>query len=242
MIRVEDEKAVRCITIARPEKRNALTSEMLVDLACALESASGARACVLVGEGPVFCAGFDLHEGAGDPQMPALRAQLRGLSRAILAMRALRCPVVVGAHGAAIAGGCALLGGADLVVADRGARFGYPVVRLGISPAITAPFLRQRVGDGAARAMLLDPGLIDAERAHRLGLVDELVERADQVRPAAVARACALADKPGSAETQTRRWCGSLSPFVSANDALQVSLDAVGPETFERMNREVWSQ
>lgn len=242
MIRVQDENAVRCITIARPDKRNALTSDMLAHLEGAFEGAASARACVLLGEGPVFCAGFDLGEGACDPQMSALRDQLRGLGRAIAAMRSLPCPVVVGAHGAAIAGGCALLGGADLVIADRGARFGYPVVRLGISPAITAPFLRQRVGDGAARALLLDPGLIDAERAHKLGLVDELLESTDQVRQVAIARAHALAAKPGTAETQTRRWCSVLSPVALAAEALQASLGAVGPETFERMNREVWSR
>ncbi|MCL4222431.1 MAG: enoyl-CoA hydratase/isomerase family protein [Phycisphaerales bacterium] len=242
MIRVEDEGDVRCITIARPDKRNALTTDMLASLGAAFEKTGSMRACVLLGEGPVFCAGFDLHEGAHDERMSALRDQLRGLSRTILAMRSLPCPVVVGAHGAAIAGGCALLGGADLVLADRGARFGYPVVRLGISPAITAPFLRQRVGDGAARAMLLDPGLIDAEGALRIGLVDEVLDSAEQVRHAAVARACALAGKPGVAEAQTRRWCSVLEPVEQAGEALQVSLDAIGRETFERMNREVWSR
>lgn len=242
MIRVEDDHAVRCITIGRPDKRNALTSDMLASLSAAFESAGSARACVLLGEGRVFCAGFDLNEGAHDAGMSALQDQLRGLGRTLLAMRSLPCPVVVGAHGAAIAGGCALLGGADLVLADRDARFGYPVVRLGISPAITAPFLRQRIGDGAARAMLLDPGLIDAERAQRLGLVDELLESADEVRETAIARAHALAARPGAAEAQTRRWCGVLSPEALAGEALQVSLDAIGPETFERMNREVWSR
>ncbi len=242
MIRVDDANAVRSITIARPDKRNALTCGMLSDLSSAFETAADMRACVLLGDGPVFCAGFDLHEGAHDRQMSVLRAQLHGLARVIQAMRALACPVVVGAHGAAIAGGCALLGGADLVLADREARFGYPVVRLGISPAVTAPYLRQRVGDGPARAMLLDPGLIDAERAHCLGLVDELFESADLVRECAVARARVLGEKPGGGATRTRRWCGTLSAVALAPEATQVSLQAVGPETFERMNREVWTR
>src|SRR5690606_9036453 len=85
---------------------------------------AGARALLLCGEGPVFCAGFDLDTCRGEGGDEALRRLLRGLSGAIAGLRAQERPVVVAAHGAAIAGGCALLGGADVVVADAGAKLG----------------------------------------------------------------------------------------------------------------------
>src|SRR5690606_31084299 len=108
---------------------------MMVNLREAVERVSGdanVRALLLRGEGPVFCAGFDLDACRHDPL--AMRALLTGLSATILALRTCPCPVVIAAQGAAIAGGCALLGGADFVVTDAQARFGYPVTLLGISP------------------------------------------------------------------------------------------------------------
>src|SRR5690606_29099547 len=113
-----------------------------------------ARTLLLCGEGRVFCAGFDLDACRGEGGDDALRRLLRGLSAAIAGLRAQERPVVVAAHGAAIAGGCALLGSADVVVADAGAKLGYPVARLGISPAVSAPFLAPAVGAGAGRRLL----------------------------------------------------------------------------------------
>ena len=215
---------------------------MLAELCRAFASAAGTKACVLLGEGPVFCAGFDLHERAHQRELPALRAQLEQLAATITAMRRAACPVVVGVQGAAIAGGCALLGGADVVIADRGAKLGYPVVRLGISPAVTAPFLRQRVGDGAARALLLDPALIGAERALAIGLVDGLVDDPAQVQEVARRHAIRLAAKPHGAIAATSTWVCTLAPARSADRALQASLDAIDDDTFDRLNREVWSR
>src|SRR5690606_11893621 len=83
---------------------------------------------------------------------------------------------------------------------------GYPVVRLGISPAVSAPFLRAAVHDGPARARFLDHAPIDARRAHELGLASELVESPDAAAPRARERARVLASKPGSAAASTKRW------------------------------------
>ncbi len=144
MIRTETDGGVRTIVLDRPEKRNALTPAMLDDLAAGVRAVTlgkgddaGVRAVLIRGEGRCFCAGFDLDLCRDDgPEQAVMKSFLAGLSDAIVAMRACPRPVVIAAHGAAIAGGCALLGGADLVVADRDAKLGYPVVRLGVSPAI----------------------------------------------------------------------------------------------------------
>lgn len=189
---VEDRGRVTHIVLCRPDKRNALTPGMVEDLRRAvIEAGDRSAAVVLRGEGPAFCAGFDLALCQASPDGAVMRSLLTGLSAVVGAMRASRAVVVVGAHGWAVAGGCALLGGADVVVADRACRLGYPVVRIGVSPAVSAPFLRRAVGDGACRALQLDPGLIDGVRGLALGLVHELVDEPGRV----AARAGEIADE-----------------------------------------------
>jgi len=212
MIRVEDDGAVRTITLDRPDKRNALTPAMLTDLADAAEALAGSDAgAVLVrGEGRSFCAGFDLDVCKDGEGQAVMRTFLRELSRAVVGLRTAPMPVVLCAHGAAVAGGAALLGGADVVVADRSAKIGYPVVRLGISPAVSAPFLRRGAGDGPCRARLLDPGLIDGVRAHAIGLVHELTDDRDSAHGRGREIAERLACKPRDAVRATKAWLGEI--------------------------------
>lgn len=211
-IRLEVTGPVAALLLCRPDQRNALTPEMLAEFNRALGAIpSAARCLLLAGEGAVFCAGFDLSLCHAHPDGSVMRVLLRGLSEAVAALRALPIPVVIGAQGAAIAGGCALLGGADFIVADSGAKFGYPVTRLGVSPAVSAPFLAQSIGPGRARERLLDPTLIDGVEALRIGLVHRLVDQPDQVRQAARAEAVALCEKPQEALRATRRWLDELS-------------------------------
>lgn len=240
MIRVESRGAVRVVTIDRPDKRNALTVKMLGTLMKAVMRTAPARAIVLLGTGPVFCSGFDLNERKwGDRNgLATLRSQLRALAGAIDVMSCGGAAVVVGVQGAAVAGGCALLGGADVVVAERSGKVGYPVLRLGISPAVTAPYLRGAVGDGAVRSLLLDPTLISAERAHELGLVHELVNGPDAVAGRAIAIAEALAAKPGRAVSATRMWLKEIETGMEKagpQEGLAASLNAIDDETATRL-------
>jgi methylglutaconyl-CoA hydratase len=244
VIRVETADRVRTVTLDRADKRNALTPTMLGELAAAFAIADNSGAVLVRGEGRVFCAGFDLDLCKDDPDdQPTMRALLQELSRALRAMRACPVPVVLAAHGAAIAGGCALLGGADLVVSDRDAKLGYPVVRLGVSPAVSAPLLRLGVGDGAARRLLLDPGLTIGERAHTLGLVHELVESREQVGPCAHELAKSLASRPEGGMIATKRWLNEIDGGTDdALDAgLAASLSLIGGEEANRMLQEVWN-
>ncbi|MCB9841016.1 MAG: enoyl-CoA hydratase/isomerase family protein [Phycisphaeraceae bacterium] len=241
MIRLERRGHLRIITLARSERRNALTPQM-VDRLLALVTASQGecRGLVLLGEGPTFCAGFDLALCAADAEGRTMRRLLSGLSGVVRAMRALPAPVVVGVQGGAIAGGCALLAGADLVVADRGARLGYPVVRIGVSPAVSASTLAGAVGTGPTRRLQLDPGLIDAAEAARLGLVHEIVSDPGDVPKRALELAEGLAGKPPEAMAATKAWCldveaalasatGAGSPGDARHDAaLAASLGLVG--------------
>src|SRR5262252_9290302 len=128
MIQVEPRGDISIIRLNRPDKRNAMTPKMLARLCEAIDTASAAKAIVLSGVGDVFCAGFDLTLCRDDDAV--LGDLLTGLSRAVRAIRSTPCPVVTSAHGAAIAGGCALVAAADVVVTNVEAKLGYPVVRL----------------------------------------------------------------------------------------------------------------
>lgn len=239
MIRVEHTAAGRItrIILDRAEKKNALTPAMLEKLASAANDASDAHAVVLEGEGAAFCAGFDLTLCRENSD--ALRVLLEGLSRVVRALRRIDAPVIVAAHGAALAGGCALLGGADLVVTHTDAKIGYPVVRLGISPAISAPFFRLAAGDGRTRERMLDSSLISGWQALRIGLAHECLEDAGKVRARAFSIAEQLAAKPRWGLAATKRWMNEVDGTDEdgwPDRALAASTSLVGsPEERERL-------
>lgn len=240
MIRLEFDGPVATLTLARPDRRNALTPEMLVAMREAIAGLPDtARALVLAGEGKVFCSGFDLELCHSSPDGTVMRSLLTGLAGVIQALRAGPVPVVAAVTGGAIAGGCAFLGGADVVVSHRGAKFGYPVTRIGVSPAVSGPFLAGLVGSGHARERMLDSGLVDGVEAGRIGLVHELVAEAHEVLPAAVKCAAVLADKPPGAMAATRRWLFELDAMASPQRAaagLAASIGlAGGPEEREML-------
>lgn len=228
------------ITLDRPDKKNALTPEMQDQLIAAIEEMADCPqigAILLGGHGAAFCAGFDLTLCRENSD--ALRTLLEGLSRAVRALRAAPMPVVIAAHGAVIAGGCALLCGADYVITDRNAKIGYPVVRLGISPAVSAPFFRLAVGDGRARERMLDTALIGGDEAVRIGLAHESLLDATRVRDRAIAVATEFASKPAWGMRATKRWMTEVDQSLDvtkAEEALATSLGLVGsPEERERL-------
>lgn len=232
------------ILFNRPEARNALQPPMLDSLKRILESLPESTSVVLLGgHGPAFCAGFDLTQCRDDPDGTVLRSLLLGLSECVALLHRLPIPVVVAAQGAAIAGGCALLGGGDFVVTDEHAKLGYPVVSLGISPAVSAPFLSAQVSPAQSRARLLEPKLISGSQAHRLGLASHLVPEPESVLPQALAIARTLAAKPPEALRATRQWLGLLSgpTHAEATQAARVSLDLVNSPEQQRLLPRAWS-
>jgi len=222
--------AVALVRLSRPEKRNAMTPEMLLSLHEAIVSPpNAARVIVICGEGQSFSAGFDLAMCKADPSGKTMAALLERLSSCLVAMRASVLPVIVAAHGVAVAGGCALLAAADFVVADRACKVGYPVVRIGVSPAVNAPFVQLAMGNGPMRERLLDTALIPASQA--AGLVHELVESPDDVLPAAIRLAQTLAEKGPTAIAATKtllRDIEGLNGPEGTRRALAASLALVG--------------
>ncbi len=243
MIRRESHDAVWVITLDRADRRNALTPEMLAELDRAIqETPPHACAILLTGAGAMMCSGFDLKRCMEEPG--TLESLLRGLSAIVAKLRWQQpLPGVIAAQGGAIAGGCALLGAGDLVVADEHAKIGYPVTPLGMSPAVSAAFLRLCVSDGKARERMLDPAIISGKEAARIGLVHECVESPEHVLPKAMELAASLAAKPRDAIRETRCWMrevetalGSRAQGQDATRALEASLSIIeSPEQRERL-------
>lgn len=252
---------VGVVTLSRAEKKNALTPGMLELVRRAVEGfagcgetlasgsptanplplAGGVKAILIEGEGAAFCAGFDL--SLCKENSDALKDLLSRLSGVIRAMRACPVPVVLAAHGAAIAGGCAMLCGADVVVTHNDCKLGYPVVRLGISPAVNAPFLRLSIGDGATRERLLNSQLISGWDALRLGLAHECIEDAGKVRDRAMVIAQQLAAKPGPGMRATKALLNEIDGSLneqSVRRGLEASLGLVGSAEERARLAELW--
>ncbi|MFT3685096.1 MAG: enoyl-CoA hydratase/isomerase family protein [Phycisphaerales bacterium] len=237
-VTTRDDGAVRILMLSRPDRKNAMTPQMLTEaLAEVQRCKTDGKALVVAGEGDTFCAGFDMKMVHEQPRV--LADLLTGLSTLIRALRRLEAPVVVAAHGAAVAGGCALLGGADVAVTNVDAKLGYPVVKLGVSPAVNGPSLSSAVGFGPARRMMLDPSLISGREAYRIGLAHHCCDTAAEVLPKSLQIAHHLAAWDRANWATTKR---DLNDFDgSSNDdafdkALAASMSLVGsPDQLARV-------
>lgn len=217
---------IQLIRLYRPDAKNAMTPSMLdAAIAAVAEAAAQQMNLIVAGSGHVLSAGFDLKLVASDPD--AMTQLLDRLSALVAALKRHPRPVVVAAAGVAIAGACALIGGADVSIADRDAKLGYPVVRLGLSPAVSAPFLTRQVAYGAARRLLLDPELITGARACEIGLITECVATAAEVEPRAIEIATQMASKPPGAIAATRTWLDEINA-AHAGDLDEAAVRGVG--------------
>tara|TARA_R110002096_G_scaffold4493_19_gene20945 strand:- start:1713 stop:2501 length:789 start_codon:yes stop_codon:yes gene_type:complete len=169
------EPTVVRITLNRPEQRNALSMQMMDQLQAELAKIGGddnrVRAVIFQGAGKVFCAGLDLAEAMSDQSHRSARAVAETL-QAVADATVVTIAIV---HGAAVAGGAGLMSACDFVVAEEGTRIGFPEVRRGLVGALVTTFLRRQIGERHLREMLIGGGLITAERALAMGLVNRVV-------------------------------------------------------------------
>ncbi len=226
------EGPVAILTLNDPERANPLSPALAEALTGALEQAAAddtLRAVVLDGAGRHFSAGADLaalEAVAAGGDEAANRADSARLERLFAVLLGHPKLTVAAVHGAAIAGGCGLATACDLVVAGPSARFAYTEVMIGFIPALVSTFLTRRVAGHVARRLLLDPERLDAVHAHRLGLVDELVEEGEALTRA-VAWAMSIAHKASPAalaatkallnDTVAEGWRESLRRAAAAN-------------------------
>lgn len=226
LVAVTRDGAVATVTLARPEKRNAMSSAMSAAVAAAFRELSAdpdLRVVLLNGDGPCFCAGADVREMAGLDQVTA-EAFIRGLHHAIQAVMDCPVPVIAAIHGACVGAGLELVAGADLRVASQDARFAMPEVLVGIPSVIEAALLPRLIGRGRAARLVLTGEVVDAGTAERWGLVEEVVA-GDRLAGRAVALAHAIAEAEPAAVRAQKRLCRQWDT-LSIADAVEASVAA----------------
>jgi 2-(1,2-epoxy-1,2-dihydrophenyl)acetyl-CoA isomerase len=204
-VREDQDGGVRILTLDRPEAMNALTLSGMRELGERLEAAAASpdvRAVVLTGAGSAFSAGGDTRFLLEIPSMSdeAIREVVYStFQRPIRAMRSMDKIVIAAINGAAVGAGCELALAADVRIASDRARFGEVWIKIGCVPALGGMYLLPRiVGLGRATELILTGEVIDADEAHRIGLVSRVVP-ADGLLETAVAQAHVLASGPGPA-------------------------------------------
>jgi methylglutaconyl-CoA hydratase len=202
---------IATITLNRPEKRNAISSEMIADILSAFDKveASPAQVLVLTGAGKAFCSGMDLEAlKALATQSPAeQREDADRLARLFRRIWSFPKPTIAAVNGHAIAGGCGLATLCDFTIAVSEAKFGYPEVRIGFLPAVVSIFLVRQVGEKHARDLLLTGRTIEAAEAYRLGLVTQIVDASNLMSAAQSLAATLLACSPTSLRTAKKLLC-----------------------------------
>src|SRR6202790_3582877 len=178
-VKLAFDSGIATLTLNRPDKRNAISYQLIDDLIRALEEArnSAAGILILTGAGKAFCSGMDLDNlraliGRTPEQNLADSRTMVGLFRSLYEFPK---PTIAAVNGAAIAGGTGLALLCDFTLAVPDAKFGYTEVRIGFVPAIVSTFLLRQVGEKISRDLLLTGRIFDAPEALKMGLINEIV-------------------------------------------------------------------
>lgn len=220
----ETRDGITTITLNRPEKLNAFGGTMREDLAAALRSAQG-RVVVIAGAGRAFCAGGDLEFTASlqkNGDVGAFRRLLDAAREVVLQIATMPKAVIASVNGIAAGAGCNLALACDYRIASDAAKFSQSFVRIGFNPDWGGTwFLPRIIGRSAAFEMMATGRIVEAEEAHRLGLVDRIVSAAsleDETEKAATLIAAA----PPAVIEATKR---ALSAGEKNDLATQIDLE-----------------
>jgi methylglutaconyl-CoA hydratase len=231
LVRYEARSPAVLVTMNRPDRRNALSRDLITALTGAFQRArddAAARCIILTGSGNAFCAGMDLAElqesaTAGKGQQTPVWDDALQLAKLYELIYTLPKPTIAAVNGTAVAGGAGLVTVCDLAVAVPDARFGYPEVRRGLVAAMVMPHLLRHVGERVARHLLLTGELIDAAEAQRAGLVNA-VAPVEQLLSRALAWAHALAEGGPNALARTKELLHQFSrQALSLEEAAKAS-------------------
>lgn len=195
---------ITLITLNRPERRNALTIELMTELTAAIENAGAdpkQRILVLRGAGKAFCTGLDL-EAAADSSKAHATAEM--VARMLVALGETRLVTIATVRGAAVAGGAGIMAACDFVVAAERTKIGFPEVRRGLVAGIVMTFLRRQLRERDLRELLLTSELIEAGRAREIGLVNRVVPANELEDAAQKIAAAVLQGAPGAISNSKR--------------------------------------
>ena len=245
---------VAALTLNRPEKRNAISFDLIDDLLRALEEVSKSDAIVLIltGAGKAFCSGLDLDNlKALLGRTPEQNLQdSRTMVQLFRSLYEFPKVTIAAVNGTAIAGGTGLALLCDFTLAVPEAKFGYTEVRIGFVPAIVSTFLLRQVGEKQARDLLLTGRLFDAAEAVRLGLVSEIVPQ-ENLMPRARALAAALMENSPASLRATKQLLtdharpeldAPIESAVRENAAIRTTADfREGISSFLEKRKPVWT-
>jgi methylglutaconyl-CoA hydratase len=188
-LRIERDGDVLRLTLARPESRNAFDAALIAELSEAFVDVGTARAVVLRGDGPSFCAGADVAwmRASADLTLDENVADANALRRMLEAIDGCPAPVVVAAQGHALGGGVGLVACSDIALAHERTVFAFSEVKLGIVPSVISPFALRKIGESAARRYFVTGERFDAATALRIGLVHEVTDDLDAALDAVLA-------------------------------------------------------
>jgi len=221
---------IATITLNRPEKRNAISTEMIAELLAAFDEveASAAQVLIITGAGKAFCSGMDLDAlKALATQSPAEHLEdARTLARLCRRLWSFPKPTIAAVNGHAIAGGCGIATLCDFTIAVPDAKFGYPEVRIGFLPAVVSIFLVRQIGEKQARDLLLTGKTIDAVEALRLGLITQIARPEELMTAAHDIAATLLSSSPTSLHVTKKLLCEFAAAEVDRELALAITESA----------------
>jgi len=251
---VSHENRIATITLNRPEKRNAVSFQLVEDLVTALAAIekSASQVVIITGDGKAFCAGLDLEElksliGKTEEQNLKDSATMANLFRTIYDFPK---PTIAAVNGAAIAGGTGLATMCDFTLAVPEAKFGYTEVKIGFVPAIVSSYLVFQVGHKIARDLLMTARLFDAAEAHRYGLVNEIVPAENLLARARELAHVLLENSPSSVQATKRLINGFIKEQLDVQVAAAVKDNArirttadfkEGVSSFLEKRKPVWT-
>jgi methylglutaconyl-CoA hydratase len=204
------------ITLNRPDKRNALSRDLIQALIEAFQKAGddpAVRCVILTGAGPAFCAGMDLSELAqslDQANEASVWDDAHRLAKLYDLIYTLPKPTIAAVNGSALAGGAGLVTVCDLALAIPEAKFGYPEVRRGLVAAMVMPHLLRHVGERTARYLLLTGELIDAVEALQTSFINKVVAK-DQLLDQAFSWAQSIAEGGPEALAATKKLLRDFS-------------------------------
>jgi methylglutaconyl-CoA hydratase len=167
---------VTLVTLNRPERRNALTVELMKALISTVESLGAddkQRVLILRGAGKCFCAGLDLQETA---MTQDAHAAAEIVAKTLITLSQTRLITIASVHGAAVAGGAGIMSTCDFVIAEAHTKFGYPEARRGLVAGLVLTFLRRQLHERHIRELLFTSELIGSQRALEIGLINRIVQ------------------------------------------------------------------
>ncbi len=237
-----DTRGIATLTLARPEKHNAMNSEMMAEITAAtkmLAADSTVRAVILTAQGKSFCAGADLNwmRAQAAQDRAGKIAEARVLANMLAGLNTLPKPLIGRLEGNAYGGGIGMMAVCDIVVATKGLRFALTETKLGLIPATIGPFVLRRLSETYARQVFFTAKPFDTELALRAGLVSSVCA-ADEMDAAIEAEIKPILQSAPGAVAQAKALLQQMQGRDVEND-IELTVNALADrwETYEAQQR-----